>query len=302
MALGSDTGGSIRIPASLTGTVGQRQTQGRWPTSGAVPLSTTFDTVGALTRSAEDSIYFFGSIDPDWGDPEPLFAELERTGVGDLRIGVPVCAIAHDCQSDIGDVVANALGDLQASGAGLVEMDGSIFDRAFDLALGGGTIAGTECREFLERELPGWLDILHPIVGQRLANGLTSDDPRYLNDVAQHRRMAGEAGGLFDEVDVIALPANLITAPRVSELDIDGDITRYVEVNRAILRPTYPVGVLGLTAISIPIGLDRAGMPVGLQLIAAAGRDELALAAAWAVERTIGSATELLGPPPAITL
>ncbi len=69
IALGSDTGGSIRIPAAFTGTVGQRTTRGRWPTEGVVPLSHTLDTVGALTRTVEDSIYFFGCVDPQWGAP-----------------------------------------------------------------------------------------------------------------------------------------------------------------------------------------------------------------------------------------
>jgi len=302
IALGSDTGGSIRIPAALTGTVGQRQTRGRWPTTGVVPLSHTFDTVGALTRSVEDSIYFFGAVDPDWGDPDALLAVLSSIGLGDLRIGVPVCAISHDCQPDVGDVVSNALADLGAAGATLVEVDGRLFDTAYDLALGGGTIAATECREFLERELPGWIDILHPIVGRRLANGLSSDDPAYARDVAEHHRLAAEAPSLFEGVDVVALPANLVTPARVADLDIDDDVDRYVEVNRTILRPTYPVGVLGLTAISIPVGLDASGMPVGLQLIGPAGADEAVLAAAWAVQETIGSARELLGTPPAVVL
>ncbi len=98
VALGSDTGGSVRIPASLTGTVGHKTTKGRWPTDGVVQLSATLDTVGALTRSVADSVHFFGAIDPAWGDPAALLDHLRpllerrpargRSGMSDLE-GLP---------------------------------------------------------------------------------------------------------------------------------------------------------------------------------------------------------------------
>jgi aspartyl-tRNA(Asn)/glutamyl-tRNA(Gln) amidotransferase subunit A len=99
---------------------------------------------------------------------------------------------------------------------------------------------------------------------------------------------------------VIALPANLITPPPVSELDDFDEIRDYLHVNAMTLRPTCPVNLLGLCAVSIPVGLDAAGMPVGLQLIAPAGRDEELLGVALAAERALGTATERLGTPPAI--
>lgn len=300
IALGSDTGGSIRIPAAFTGTVGQRTTRGRWPTRGVVPLSDSFDTVGALTRTVEDSVWFFGSVDPGRGDPAALLEELGGTTLRGLRIGVPVCEIAKRCQPDIGDVLTNTLAELQAAGAHLVEIDGALLDEAFALSLGGGTIAATECRGFLQRELPGWLEILHPIVGERLARATSSTDPRYESAVAEAKRLAGRASELFERADVLAMPANLITPPPVSELDDFDEIERYLEVNRTILRPTYPASILGLTAISVPAGLDSAGMPAGLQLVAAGGRDDALLGAALAVERELGTARERLGTPPMV--
>ena len=298
LALGSDTGGSIRIPAAFTGTVGQRTTKGRWPTEGVVPLSHTFDTVGALTRTVEDSIYFFGSVDPEWGDPTALLEQLMKTDLAKTRIAVPVCEIAKSCQTDIGDVIHDSLDELHTAGAELVEIDGRLLDEAFALSMGGRPIAATECRDFLERELPGWLEILHPMVGSRLALGLSPQDPLYERAISEHRRMASKAATLFENAEVLALPANLLTAPPVAELD---DLDHYGEVNATVLRPTYPLSVLGLCAISIPVGLDATGMPVGLQLVALGGQDEALLGVALAVERFMGTARELLGRPAAVT-
>ncbi|HZD03544.1 MAG TPA: amidase, partial [Longimicrobiales bacterium] len=101
LALGSDTGGSIRIPASMTGVVGHKTTKGRWPTDGVVPLSETLDTVGALTRSVADAAWFFGAVDPGLGEPGALLERLSaRAGAG-FRIGVARCGIRDDCAPDI---------------------------------------------------------------------------------------------------------------------------------------------------------------------------------------------------------
>jgi len=297
IALGSDTGGSIRVPAALTGTVGQRTTKGRWPTEGVVPLSHTLDTVGALTRTVEDYIYFFGCVDPQWGDPQTLLEHLVTTKLANVRVAVPRCEIWEDCELDIVDTLDGVVSHLGGHARNVVEIDGGLFDEGFELSVGRRLIASTECRAFLESELPGWLDILHPIVGSRVAQGLTPDDPEYQAALADHRRMANEAVKLFDEADILLLPCNIISPPPVSDL---ADLDRYSEANTATLRPTYPVSVLGLTAISIPVGIDRNGMPIGLQLVAAGGEDEALLGVALAAERELGTASQSLGRPPVL--
>jgi aspartyl-tRNA(Asn)/glutamyl-tRNA(Gln) amidotransferase subunit A len=295
IALGSDTGGSIRIPAAFTGTVGQRTTKGRWPTEGVVPLSHTLDTVGALTRTVEDYIYFFGCVDPQWGAPRELLERLATTELKNVRMALPRCAIWDDCQLDIVDELDSSISRLSRRARNLVEIDGALLDDAFGLSTGRRPIASTECRAFLESELPGWLDILHPIVGSRVAQGLTLDDPEYLAALEDQRRMANEADELFEDADVLVLPGNVMSPPPVADL---ADLDRYGEANTAILRPTYPISVLGLTAISVPVGVDRNGMPIGLQLVAPGGQDEALLGVALAIEREIGTASQSLGHPP----
>jgi aspartyl-tRNA(Asn)/glutamyl-tRNA(Gln) amidotransferase subunit A len=295
IALGSDTGGSIRIPAAFTGVVGHKTTKGRWPTHGVVQLSTAFDTVGALTRTVADSIHFFGSVDPRWGDPAPLLDALEATTVEGLRVAIPACTIWEACQSDIADVLEGALEELEAAGAELSKVVGTLLDDAVDLYMTGG-IGKAECHAFLTAELPAWLDLLHPTVGRRLENPLSLDSKEYRAALAKHRRMAAFADSLFGEADVLVLPGNLITAPPLAE--VADDLDRYTEINYATLRPTCAVNLLELCAISIPVGVDASGMPVGLQLVARSGDDETLLGVALAVERVLGTGTARMGVPP----
>ena len=294
LALGSDTGGSIRIPATMTGTVGHKITFGRWSVAGVVPLSTTLDSVGGLTRSVEDSVFFFGAVDPAWGDPEALLREISPAGSAGIRIAVPRCGIWSDCQADIADVLHAALAELGSAGWERSELDGSLLDAARDLYMSGG-IAGAECLAFLERDLPGWLEILHPTVGRRLEGSPSLESERYSESMAERDRMMARASTLFERASVLALPTAIISPPLVSDLD---DLGRYVETNEAALRPTCSVSMLGLCAVTIPVGLDRAGMPVGLQLVAPGGQDEELLGAALAAETVLGTARERLGMPP----
>jgi aspartyl-tRNA(Asn)/glutamyl-tRNA(Gln) amidotransferase subunit A len=297
VAIGSDTGGSIRIPAGFTGVVGHKTTKGRWPTDGVVQLSTTFDTVGALTRSVADSLYFFGSVDPRWGDPALLLEALETTSVDGMKIGLPECTVWEACATDIRDTLESALEELESAGARIHRIVGTILDDAEEHYMSAG-IGKAELNAFLSDELPEWIEILHPTVGGRITDprSLTSD--AYRTAVAKQRRMAALAGTLFAEADIIVLPTNIITPPPVA--DVADDLDRYVEVNLATLRATCPVNLLELCAISIPVGLDAAGMPVGLQLIGRNGDDEGLLGVALAIERVLGTGADRMGSPPAL--
>ena len=294
LALGSDTGGSIRIPAAMTGTVGHKLTWGRWPVDGVVPLSSTLDSVGGLTRSVEDAAYLFGAVDPAWGDPEAFLADIATTEITSLRITLPSCLIWDDCPSDISAQIYAALHDLGTAGVHQTDVDGTLLDEAFDHYKRSG-IAGAECRDFLEQELPEWLDIVHPTVGHRLEAAIPLSDRAYVSAVEEHHRLMSVADQLFESGPLLVLPSTIITPPPVAELE---DMDFYLKTNITALRPTCCISMLGLCAVTIPVGLDRAGMPVSLQLVAAAGADEALLTAALAVERALGTARERLGTPP----
>lgn len=288
VALGTDTGGSIRIPASLTGTVGHKTTQGRWPTDGVVPLSSTLDSVGALTRSVADSAWFFGAVDPEWGDPEAFMRQAEaaggRAGDGPIRIALPRCDIWRDTQGDIARVLEAALQALTGHGFTQTEVDGSLLDRAESLYMT-GAIAGAECRAFLAQDLPEWIDILDPLVAERLRGAPSLDSQRYVDAQDARRRLTAEVESLFGEADLLVLPGHMVSAPAVADLE---PLHRYVEVNAALLRPTCPVSMLGLCAVTFPVGFDEAGLPVGLQLVARGGEDARLLALGRRVEGVLG--------------
>jgi aspartyl-tRNA(Asn)/glutamyl-tRNA(Gln) amidotransferase subunit A len=284
VALGSDTGGSVRIPASLTGTVGHKTTKGRWPTNGVVQLSSTLDTVGALTRSVADSVHFFGAVDPEWGDPRALLEHLGPLLDRPPRVAVPSGRIWEDCQGDVAAALRQALDELGGAGWSRVETDGRLLDAAGALYLGGG-IPGAELKDFLARELPGWMEILHPIVRNRLEPVPPMAAASYRHAMEERARLVARAGSLFDGVDVLAIPTAILTPPPVAEVE---PLERYLATNRALLTPTCPIGMLGLCAVSLPVGLDRAGMPVGLQLVGKAGADAELLGVALAAERVLG--------------
>jgi aspartyl-tRNA(Asn)/glutamyl-tRNA(Gln) amidotransferase subunit A len=293
VALGTDTGGSIRIPASMTGAVGHKTTKGRWPTEGVVPLSHTLDTVGALTRSVEDAVWFFGSVDPGAGNPAELVRRLARRAEEGVRVAVPEGGVWGACQPDIEAVLRAALEELAAAWWPIHATAGALLDDAYDLYMTGG-ISGVESLSFLKEQLPGWLELLHPIVGKRIAAAAARTPEEYRAALAERERLMASAGSLFADADVLALPTHLVTPPPVEGL---ADLGRYSKVNAITLRPTVPVSMLGLCAVTLPVGRDASGMPVGLQLVAPAGEDELVLAAALAAEGVLGKAIARLGVP-----
>jgi aspartyl-tRNA(Asn)/glutamyl-tRNA(Gln) amidotransferase subunit A len=113
--------------------------------------------------------------------------------------------------------------------------------------------------------------------------------------VGRLKSLARRAAPCFNGIDVIAAPTLCLTPPVLADVS---DADAYLRINRRIVRNTVAVNYLGLCAITLPVGLDKAGMPAGLQLIAPAWAEERLLAIALAAERVLGTATERLGTPP----
>ncbi len=285
VALGTDTGGSIRIPASLSGTVGHKTTHGRWSTEGVVPLSTTLDTVGALTRTVDDAAWFFGAVDPAWGDPDAFVAEVRRRAdAAPLRVGRPRARILDEVDPALGGMVDGALEAWARSGAAAVTpVDGSLLDEAERLYME-GTIVAAEGQAFVASRLPHHRSALDPRVAARLEGAPSLESPAYRRDRATLDALAARAPTLFADVDVLAWPTHLHAPPPVDDLT---DLDRYLTVNRGLLRPTCPVNALGLCALTVPVGFDPRGLPVGLQLVAPGGADELVLAAGRRLEAVL---------------
>jgi aspartyl-tRNA(Asn)/glutamyl-tRNA(Gln) amidotransferase subunit A len=294
LAFGSDTAGSVRIPASMTGNAGVKLTLGRWSAEGLVPLSFTFDTPGILARSAEDAAFSFAALDARLGDGFAFLRRNAACGIDGIRIGLAEPWFWADCENGIAEVVKSAIDTLGRAGARIDEAMLPEAQEAFAVFCAGG-VSGIELRAFLDRDLPDWLATIDPVNAPALQNAETLSAREYLARRLRLVAAAKTAVARFDDVDVIAMPTIVLT-PDV--MNVEQTAERFWARNRGIVRNTVPVNYLGLCAVTLPVGLDRRGMPVGLQLVAQGGNDERLIAIACAAERVLGKPRERLGTPP----
>jgi aspartyl-tRNA(Asn)/glutamyl-tRNA(Gln) amidotransferase subunit A len=294
LAFGSDTAGSVRIPACMTGNAGLKVTIGRWSTDGVVPLSFTFDTPGLLARSVCDLAYGFAALDPAGIDPSGLTARGGRRDLAGIRIGAGDPFLWRDCDPGIAEIVQEAVETLVRADAIARDFTLPEAEAAYGVFLEGG-LSAIELRSFLDRELPEWLDQLDPLIAPAVRNAERLSAREYLARVARLNSLAQAISPRLDAVDVIASPTLCLTPPLMSDV---ADADSHLRVNRRIVRNTAWVNYLGLCAITMPVGRDRAGMPVGLQLTAPANAEEKLLTIALMAERVLGTAADRLGTPP----
>ena len=294
-ALGSDTGGSVRAPACMTGQTGLKTSMGRWSTEGIVPLSPTLDTAGVLARSVEDCAVAFAAIDPAIADPENFLELIETMDIGDITLGLIEDPLFWDgCSPGINEAVRGAVSELEAAGATVLSCSLPRAAEAYDMHVG-GSVASAELAAFLEQELPDWIEHIDPFVQSRIHDGGAITAKEYLIR-RRHIEDLSVAGHLaFVGFNVLAMPTLAGTPPTLDEVaDLDGYRRHYM----LLIQNLCVVNIMGLCAITMAAGLDAAGMPVGLQLIARNGEDERLLAAALACERVLGTGRQRLGPPP----
>lgn len=284
VAFGTDTGGSVRIPASLTGTVGLKTTLGRWSIAGIVPLSPSFDTPGILTRNTDDAAFAFEQLDRD---RVPDLATASQ-----LQIGVAEPFFWEGTDPGIAERVSEALRLIEAAGARLTEQALPGCAEVYEIYRQGG-IVSAELYAFLRSSLPGWLETLDPRVRRRMDDGRALEAWEYLHRKARYAELAAGAAAVLEGYDAIISPTVPIIPPPVALLD---DADTYARLNLASLRNTCVVSFLGLCAVTIPAGLDAAGMPVGLQLIGAPGNEARLLAVARLMEDILARA-DVWRPP-----
>lgn len=285
VALGTDTAGSVRIPASWTGTVGLKTTARRWSTAGIVPLSTTLDTAGVLARTVADVAFAFRALEPStFGASDPVV--LDR-----VRFGRAPAELWSDASPGVVEAVEAALDELPVTRWPAVELPAAEALELFGL---GGPVAA-ELDSFLSIELPEWRATLDPNVAARVSSGGDIEAREYLRRLARLRTLAMLAEAVFDDVDIVVSPTVANTPPRLVDLESP---EAYRTANLLALRNTSVVNYLGLCALTVPCGLDRAGMPVGLQLIGRPFGEARLLAVGEAIERSLGTSRQRLGAPP----
>ncbi|MEE8110512.1 MAG: amidase [bacterium] len=264
-ALGSDTGGSVRIPAALSGIVGIRPTYGRVSRYGAVPLGPSFDTVGPMTRSVEDTALMLSVIaghdplDPSTGTyPVPDYgASLERDrdrGLKGLRLGLPSDYFFPGYDPEVESLVRDAAGVLEGLGAEIREVDipYAEYTTATYVSVVGPESANYH-REFL---ITRRKDYMGP-TADFFEMSLFIPGWRYQKGQQARLLFMRKMAEVFREVDAVLTPAVPVAAPPI-EASEDWP---------PILRCTLPFSTTGVPAISVPCGFTKAGLPAGLQLV-----------------------------------
>lgn len=281
LALGTDTAGSVRIPAAMTGTVGFKISVGRWPLDGVVPLSTTLDTPGLIARSVRDVAFAFEAIDNAIyrANPRLRYAEVN---LADMTIGLPKDYFWDDNDPSIDACIQSGLRELERAGARLKDVDLPGLDECYALFQAGG-LAAPELTSFL-KERGVSAEELPATVRDRLADGETLPAYEYIRRRKFQRGLADDAAAIFEGVDCLVTPTVGRTPPKVSSLD---DPAYYREANMLALKYTMVGNFLDLCGLSLPAGFDALGMPVGMQIYCGHGQDSKLLAQAAAIEHAI---------------
>jgi aspartyl-tRNA(Asn)/glutamyl-tRNA(Gln) amidotransferase subunit A len=284
-AIGTDTGGSIRLPAAYCGLVGLKPTYGRVSARGVVPLSWSNDHVGPIASTVEDAalvlqaIAGYDSRDPGSADmPVPDFAAGLGATLKPLRVGVPRGHFFEDVDADVASAVEAATEQIASLGAEVRSLDLTV---SADPAL-----LVAEAYAFHEPLVKAAPELYQPATLARIQAGAGVSAAAALRarrelDGHRHaiRRLLEEEG-----VDVLLTPTVPMPPPTIAALLASPEALRPAELR--MLRNTRPFNIWGLPAISLPCGFTPGGLPIGLQLAAAAWREPLLLQVAHAYERS----------------
>ena len=269
-ALGSDTGGSIRIPAALCGIVGMKPTFGRVSKSGVFPLSWSLDHVGPITRTVEDNALMLNVLaghDPD--DPYSVdrpaedFARDLRRGVKGGKIGVPRGFFFDYLEEEVGARVREAVEAFRSLGAEVREVE---IPNLWDTLHAHRLILGAEAYAVHQERLENEPESFGEEVGERLMDGERPKAYHYAKARQRGMLAAGEFDRAIHGVDVLLTPTLPIVATEIGQREVN--IGEYKEsVRSALTRFTGPTDLTGHPSLSVPCGTTATGLPVGLQLI-----------------------------------
>ncbi|MBA1142676.1 amidase [Mesorhizobium neociceri] len=279
IAIGSDTGGSVRIPASLNGVVGFKPTARRVPLTGAYPLSATLDSIGPLALGVAACALADAAMSGD--DLPPLHLTLPLAG---LRVGIPCGLLFEDTESGIGTAFDRSLVKIEQAGARLTDV--SIDDLVADLraATKRGSIAAMEGAEIHADWLATGASVpVDPYVSGPLSRAAAIPTPVYIRALRRRAALCIAMDERLLSVDVLALPTTPVTAPTIVSMAEDAALRERTEA--LLLRNTQVANQFDLCAISLPMpGMTR---PAGLMLVARNGQDHHLLRIAAEVERLL---------------
>ena len=277
-AIGTDTAGSIREPASLCGVVGLKPTFGAVSTRGVIPLSQSLDHVGTIARTVEDAAIIFQAIAKEtdvvqgWGSASPV--RIEDPPAHKLRIAVPRKFFCEELDPEVASAFEQALSVLSTM-SDISEINLEVpTDR---------TLQKAESYAYHAKFVRQSPELYQPETLRRIRTGediSPEDAARCKRDLQEARK---QIASVFDSIDLLVTPTAPIPAPAIAELKANPDQLRPREL--VLLRNTRPMNVWGLPAISVPCGFTQFGLPIGLQIIGPHGGESEVLQLAHAYEQ-----------------
>jgi aspartyl-tRNA(Asn)/glutamyl-tRNA(Gln) amidotransferase subunit A len=278
-ALGSDGGGSVRIPAALCGVTGFSPTRGSISPVGSYPIVPTTETIGPLARSARDVARVFAAVcQQPRRVAEPQLVDLLDDGVAEihsLRVGLPRPHFFDDLQPDVASAVEAVAEQLSALGAEVQDVE---IDGAAEIVPTGRTIIVVDGYAIHEERLRSAPEGYGAEVRERLLLGKDVSGAQLARMLEQAREFGRSLDALFDRVDILLTP----TTDRVA---CDREGAGMIEESRRLSRLTLPFSVSGSPALSVPCGFDREGLPVGAQLVGPHWCDDVVLRAGAAYQQ-----------------
>ena len=290
LALGSDTGGSVRIPASLCGTAGLKTTVGRVSRAGVYPLSWSLDSVGPLTRSVEDAAHVYQRMqgvdagdETTWGlAAQDVLTDL-KAGVGGMRLAFAESVFWEDVDPEVEKAVRECGRVFEELGARVSSIEFSEAQQARQLNAKGLIIAA-EAYTLNKKWLEEHFDRLDPIVAHRMIKGKAVEIGEYLQNNLTWSKLRSKAINTLVDVDALIVPTTAI--PALPTAEVDADIETYTERNLSYLRNTAIGNVLNLCGLSLPCGFTKQGLPIGLMIYAKPFQENIALRAGYAFQET----------------
>ena len=280
-AIGTDTAGSIRLPAAYCGIVGLKPTYGRVSTRGVVPLASSYDHVGPLAMSVYDAALMlqvlsdYDSPNPCAGKPVPSLISAFDELPANLRIGIPRAFFFDDLDPEVADVIEKAIqifADLHAE----------IRDLSLEVPTD-RTLVSAEAYAYHKSLGERSPELYQPATLARIQSGADITAEEALRASRELQASRHDIQEIFDKIDVLLTPTVPIPPPSIADLRAHPDDLRAREI--MMLRNTRPFNVWGIPTISVPCGFTKSGLPIGLQLASAPWRGIVLLQAAHAYEQ-----------------
>ncbi|GEK03038.1 amidase [Streptomyces sp. 1-11] len=294
-AMGTDTGGSIRVPAALNGVVGLKPTYGLVPRTGVTSLSWSLDHVGPLTRTVQDvALVLSATAGHDPRDTASVSGPmLDRFPGGDLRglkVGVPRNHYFDRVTPEVEESVRRAIERLAELGAELVDVE--IPMARYIQAVQWGLMV-PEATAYHERSLRATPDLYAADVRILLEAGELTSAGDYLRAQRARTMMRDAWARMFDGIDVLAAPTVPMTAAEAGQEVVEWADGTTEAVSDSYVRLCAPANITGVPALTLPVGHDRAGLPIGMQLMARPFHDATVLRVGRIYEESVAGAGRL---------